>query len=382
MTDRISRRSLLSAGAGTGLAALAAACAPAASDIPTPGGRAPAGAAWQNEWDDLVSAAKREGSLVTISLTGVGYREAFEAFQEAFPGIHVEHQAFSSATTWVPKVQQERAAGVYTFDVGLIPTTSALVNIKPAGGFDPVRDVIFRPDVLEDKAWKGGYEDGYVDFDRKWCYTFTLNANRSWAYDSNVVKDGEIKSIRDLLNPKFKGKMILADVRMGHTYWPCTSIREQMGQEVLKKLLVDQEPAFTRDLRQMAESVIRGRYVISLGANNNQYREFWDKGIGQHVKLTELEGASYASGSPVFLFNKAPHPNAAKLFINWLLSREGQDTYTGALQNNSRRADVEPHDLDTLPEPGRKYFRTDTEEVIPKIEETQALIKGLVGIKD
>lgn len=379
MKADLTRRAFL----GTGAAAAAAACAPGAA-VPEGAGSAapPAGAPWEKDWTDLVAAAKKEGGLEVLSLTGVGYRHALDAFQEAFPGINVGHQAFSSATAWVPKVEQERKAGVYSFDIALVPSVSALVNIKPIGGWDPVRPVIFRPDVLEDKAWQEGYEAGYVDLDRKWCYTFTLNVSRSWGYDSNQIKDGEIKTVQDVLNPKYKGKIILADVRMGHNYWPSTAIRQQLGDDAVKKLLVDQEPVFTRDLRQMAESVIRGRYLISLGANDQHYREFWDQGIGKHVKLTDLEGASYASGNPVFLFNKAPHPNAAKLFINWLLSREGGDIYTKHLQSNSRRTDVPAHEPETLPQPGKKYFRTDVEEVFPIIEDTRKLTMALAGVRD
>ena len=135
MNETITRRRFMVGTAATGVGALMSACAPAVPEAQAPGGHAPPGGApWQREWDELVAAARKEGTVVVLSLTGVGYREALNAFEEAFPGIHVEHQAFSSATTWVPKVQQERKAGVYTFDIGLVPTTSALINIRPAGG--------------------------------------------------------------------------------------------------------------------------------------------------------------------------------------------------------------------------------------------------------
>lgn len=67
---------------------------------------------------------------------------------------------------------------------------------------------------------------------------------------------------------------------------------------------------------------------------------------------------------------------------NWLLSREGQDLYTKSLVNNSRRTDVQPHEPETLPQPGRKYFRTDVEEVFPIIEETRKLTMALTGVRD
>ncbi|MEK7216790.1 MAG: hypothetical protein AAB289_14480, partial [Chloroflexota bacterium] len=122
MDSGISRRVFVKVG---GLGLVAGACAPAATPqpaAPAGGQQAPvAKAAWEVEWDKLVTAAKQEGKLVVQTATGSGYREALEEFNKAFPGVEATQQAFADAATYVPKIKAERQAGVYSFDAALLP---------------------------------------------------------------------------------------------------------------------------------------------------------------------------------------------------------------------------------------------------------------------
>ena len=67
--------------------------------------------------------------------------------------------------------------------------------------------------------------------------------------DTNVVKE-EIKTVKDLLDPKWKGKMIFADPRLGDGFLAATALSKSMGNDVIKQLFVDQEPTFSREPRQ------------------------------------------------------------------------------------------------------------------------------------
>src|SRR5579885_2014379 len=114
------RRDFLKLAALSGGAAVAAACGPAsapAQPATAPAASAPAKAAWEEEWDRLVAAARDEKVLSLASYSGIGYRRIVEAFQQAFPGITVEHQQFeSSSRDYVPRLLQELKAGLYTWD--------------------------------------------------------------------------------------------------------------------------------------------------------------------------------------------------------------------------------------------------------------------------
>src|SRR5579885_2670765 len=113
MQSRPTRRSFLTA-TGTVLAGLAAACTPATASPPpaqSPASGAPAAsggqAAWEREWDDLVTAARKEGKLVVLTNVGTEYRKVMDAFEQAFPGITVD-QTGMVASQAVPRILQER----------------------------------------------------------------------------------------------------------------------------------------------------------------------------------------------------------------------------------------------------------------------------------
>jgi ABC-type Fe3+ transport system substrate-binding protein len=74
--------------------------------------------------------------------------------------------------------------------------------------------------------------------------------------------------------------------------------------------------------------------------------------------LTDLTGYVSAGSGVMILLNNAPHPNAAKLLVNWLASREGMETYTRAEKTVPLRVDIDPvwaHDY-SIPQPGVDYF--------------------------
>src|SRR5437867_2315259 len=109
----------------TALAVAGAACAPAVAPVgEAPGSGNGAKAEWEQQWDSLASAAKAEGRLNVLTLVGASFRKSIDAFQEAFPGVSVEHEAFASASIWIPKVDQERKAGIYSWDIVQTPVQS------------------------------------------------------------------------------------------------------------------------------------------------------------------------------------------------------------------------------------------------------------------
>jgi ABC-type Fe3+ transport system substrate-binding protein len=77
--------------------------------------------------------------------------------------------------------------------------------------------------------------------------------------------------------------------------------------------------------------------------------------------------------------NNAPNPNAATLFINWLLSNEGSTSCSKNLEDNSRRADVPVFDPDLQAEKGVDYIKIDAQEMIDQILKTQQVAKEVLG---
>jgi len=103
------------------------------------------------------------------------------------------------------------------------------------------------------------------------------------------------------------------------------------------------------------------------------------KGVGKNLKTIPLPETDYQSGgSVVWLLNRAPHPNAARVFINWLLTKEAQAAWARELQTNSRFVGVAPGNLETVVPPGVQLTQIDSEELLPEVIKTQDIAGQLI----
>ncbi|HEX3245659.1 MAG TPA: extracellular solute-binding protein [Chloroflexota bacterium] len=349
--------------------------APAQAAAPAP----PAAPAMPAEWQQWVEAAKKEGKIVVNTMPGAGNRNAVLEFEKFLPGVSVEQTGLQLSNQFTPRILQEREGGVFTWDVAIIPIASALAVLRPRGVWDPVKPILIHPDVLNDANWTEGLAGGWSDDEKMLTYGFGLNRNRSLWINTEMVKEDEIKTVKDLLDPKWKGKMIFADPRvLGNGFLPVMLMRNVYGDDIIRPLFKDQEPSLSRDPNQIAEFLVRGRYPIGLGPTELVIQEFQEGGLGKSLVGLEIPDLAHTNGNSVFLVNNAPHPNAAKVFINWLLTKDGQTAWTTNTQTNSRRKDVPPGDPETYPIEGRKYIRVDVEETTRKMIEAQEVSKQLI----
>jgi len=306
-------------------------------------------------------------------------------FEAAYPGVKVEQTGFqSSSRDFVPRFLQERQAGLFTWDLAIMPSPEMLIQVSPTGGLAPVRPLLVHPEVVDDKNWTDGVNGGFVDTAKQLSYAITRARSQSLWIDTDQVKPEEVKSYRDLLDPKWKGKLLAGDLRTkGSGFNAGTVLRLRTGdEEILRKVYKDQDAVLSTDARQLTEFAARGSYPISLGAVSKPILlDFLAQGVGKNLKAIPLPEVDYLfSGSNLLHFiSKAPHPNAAKLFVNWVLTREGSSSFSKSLQDNSRRADVAPFDPDTVPEKDVDYTLLDAEEVLPELQKTQDLAKALLN---
>ncbi len=361
----VSRRSFLASAGVAGAATLTAACAPQAAPAPAvaPAAREqpPQKAAWEQQWDDLVVAAKKEGKISIATIAGGAIRDAVATFEKAFPGITVEQQGFSSVSLLIPKVLQERDAGAYLWDVAQTSPNNLYNNLYPKGALSPIRPLLFRPDVIGNNFWRNGFDYGFADDkDKQVAYNAFANSNPLFWVNSDLVPDGKLTSVKDLLRPEWKGgKILLADVRNGNTWVAMAAVRQNLGDDAVKQLIVDQQPVFLRDARQIAEAMVRGQYAVATGVTPQALAEFTDQGLGKNLKRIDLpEARNVSSKGSIMVFNRAPNPNAAKLFANWFLTKETAQVWSKAIQENSRRTDVPPFDAALETKADGKYLIT------------------------
>jgi iron(III) transport system substrate-binding protein len=352
------------------LVLLLAACAPGASAPASPRGDAqPPPAAGtgaskqQSEWDRLVAAARQEGKVVVAGPPGDSYRNAVLEFQKQYPGITVE---FSGATgpAFAPKVLAERRADQYLLDL-FIGGAATGYTLKAEGVFDPIRPALVLPEVLDSSKWQGGFDDGFMDNDGQFVYAFSGYLNMNVIGNRKVIPEHELNNVEQLLDPRWKGKITWLEPRVfgaGSTlagYWLLVK-----GEPWLQQLF-EQDVVITKDLRQQVEWVVLNRYPIAIAPESIFVIEFQRQGFQSELSWLAPDsplGSRLATGfGQAMLVNRAPHPNASKVFLNWLLSRDGQAAWVQHTDRNSRRLDV-PGPAETTLKQGVSYVNISTEE--------------------
>jgi hypothetical protein len=134
----------------------------------------------------------------------------------------------------------------------------------------------------------------------------------------------------------------------------------QLGEEFLKKFYIDQKPVISRERRQLTDWLARGTYPICMNCRENDIQPLVKEGF-KLVEVFELSDvAAKVNGSPWLLTvaNKAPHPNAARVFANWISSKEGLELYSRGYGAVTLRTDVDESFLKKgeIPRAGVKYF--------------------------
>jgi iron(III) transport system substrate-binding protein len=291
------------------------------------------------EWDKLLDAAKKEGK-VTVSLPASAEmkKQIEEQFKKRY-GIEVE--TFTSrGSTAVRRMADEFKAGVRSFDLHIGGSSSIVSGMLDEGILDPIEPWLALPEVKDPKQWWGGHL--WVDNAKRFVYTFQAYLSEVIWYNSEWVKPAEIRSFDDFLNPKWKGKIGYLDPRTpgaGDSTW--AFMWKVKGEEYLKKL-VAQELYLGRDQRILAENLARGRIAVMIGNSYYSYLPFLKAGLPIKSLPTLKEGNYGTGGSGNLAIIKAPaRPNSTKVFVNWLLGREGQEIVSKALGQATRRLDVE-----------------------------------------
>lgn len=312
---------------------------------------------WQTEWDKIREAARKEKRLVVSGgAVGPEVRAGLtEALKKKFD-IEMELWTGRGAES-VRKLEAERAAGIYSASAYLGGTTTPMIEMKPRGILDPLDKVLFLPEVVEGKNWRlfGLY------FDKAHTIAGGFMTVSPYIYiNTDLVNPSEVKTVDDLLNPRWKGKIAMNDpttTGTGHSrVW---GLKMARGEDFLRRL-VEQKPVVSRDQRLLTEWIAQGKYAIGIAVPESVAGEFIKAGARMTAALAEEANITTGIGA-VSLINRAAHPNAARVFLNWILTREGQSIFARLANHGSRRVDVDNEWLDPVfrPRQGLKYFFED-----------------------
>lgn len=331
---------------------------------------------WQQEWERTKAAAAKEGRLVLYTSAGGAVRDPLTKYFSKNYNINLEWLAARN-NELAERVSRERRAGIYAGDV-YFSGTSAITEIGN-DILEPLDTVLFLPEVLDKKLWVGG-EIPHIDEKHTWVGLLAFPQPPIFV-NTNMVKPGEVKSHKDLLDPKWKKKIVLYTPLTGAGLAWAYNVGEVIMSRDYLRAIVRQEPIIIDNSRQQCEWVAQGKYPIALGGRSENQTEFIS--LGAPVKLiSPVEGVHLTSSAGgVGIFKKAPHPNASKLFINWALSKEGGTLISKSIGGQSARNDVPTDFLDPnmVRQPGVKYFNTMGMKHIEKKQAFVSVAKEIFG---
>jgi iron(III) transport system substrate-binding protein len=295
--------------------------------------------AGSTEWDQLLDAARKEGK-VTVSLPASAElkRQIEGQFKKRY-GIEVE--TFTSrGSAGVRRMADEFKAGVRHFDLHIGGSSSIISGMLDESILDPIEPWLALPEVKDPKQWWGRHL--WVDNAKRFVYMFQAYLSEIIWYNTDLIKPNEIRSLDDFLNPKWKARIGYLDPRTpgaGDSTW--AFMWQVKGEEYLKKL-VAQDLYLGRDQRLLADSLAKGRVAVMIGLSYYSFLPFLKAGLPIKPLPRLKEGNYGTGGSGNLAILKAPaHPNSTKVFVNWLLGREGQEIVSRALGQATRRLDVD-----------------------------------------
>lgn len=332
---------------------------PESRKVTETGQASPAKAAWEEDWEKALKAAQKEKRVVVYaSSVSAALKEAAPLFKKKY-GFDIELVSATGAQI-TPKLLMERANGLFLVDVLIAGPGNVIGDFKPAGALDSVASALILPEVLDPKLWFEG-KFPWADKDKLVVYFFYYPLAEI-GVNTDLVKAEEIKSLFDLLNPKWKGKITLNDPTVGSgigfTSFSSTLYHKVVNLDFFRQF-VRQEPVMLSDQRLQVDWLARGKYPLALWPRSINVAEY--KSAGSPIDMVFAKEATPLSvdGGGLALMNRAPHPDAARVFINWFLSREGQLIMQKSTQQHSAREDISTQGLDPLQtrQPGRKYFR-------------------------
>jgi iron(III) transport system substrate-binding protein len=368
----------------------AAAAAPGTTEaaaVPDPTLTVPAD--FNAKWAALIAEAKKEGAISFVSGPGVDDDNPFlQAFGKEF-GLKVSN--FGGATDEVTaRVSAERDQKIYSYDIGNLGG-SGTDNFLKAGFFQDIRPLLINPDAVNHTNFLTDHLP-WVDEGKQYCTYYAVEAEGNigaFYYNTDKVSKADLDSIKswnDLLDPKWKGKILIGDIASGEDNSDRDLMWVTLGQKWFDGLLANQPFVMPYgSSREYADALIRGDYSIGLFPPGDQSLQ---DAIDQKLPVAQLD-KTLAEGSPRTsiqrncVLKNAPHPAAAQLFLNWVYTLDGGKTYNEFSKRQGRthiRADapmgnIDPTVFQAAHDTSVPFFDEATPEVAQADKDADAYLK-------
>jgi iron(III) transport system substrate-binding protein len=335
------------------------------------------------EWAKLVEAANAEGAVIMNSQPNKNARDFLQTeWAKAFPKIKLSISVVP-ASQFLARMRTERAAGKFLWDIGFAGAGTGYLLMRE-GIVDPLKPEFVLDDVKNPATW-GGWDRVFFDTKRQHVFAVT-EFLKSPAFNAEKVPPAKVQAhgLKVLLDPEYRGKIVWHDpTTPGSGQSAAFTLRTRFGDDGLRKLVVDQKINIVAGQHEVIEHMARGTSWIGIGPLiPGLLDEYLKAGVkvdvrtfGNSPEVNELS----IGGSALYVFNKRPNPNATKLFVNWLFSKDVQHGFAKALNQDSRRRDL-PSVLtaDITPVRGATYIEPQREEHEAAVTASSRFVKEIL----
>jgi ABC-type Fe3+ transport system substrate-binding protein len=324
----------------------------------------------QPGWEEVVKAAEKEGEVTVYATNSVGgLTVIWDGFRKRFPKIKLNAMPISTTAEIVTKIMAERRANQFLADVVLGAPGATYNSFYRGKVLDPLPPALLLPEVTDlSKWWKGKHR--YVDQEGQYVFVYQSSLYGPPVYhNTKTISLESIRSVWDLLDPKWKGKIVSLWPRANYVSTALLFMyhHPQVGPKFLDRFYGgEMDLTYFSDFRQGTDWLAAGKYALCFLC---RLRRAQEQGLPvaeispYHFK--EAPGIGSNNGA-IGLMNAAPHPNGAKVFINWYLSREGQIAFRNAnntIEDETTTSMREDLPLNVVPEAARRRKDVDYIEI-------------------
>jgi len=337
---------------------------------------------WHAEWQKTIDAANAEGSLILYSQPNQDARNfLLREFPQAYPKIKLSLSVVD-ASDFVARIRTERSAGKNLWDVALAGPPGGII-LSHDGILDPVLPEIIDPATKNPDLW-GGWHGAFMDTAGQYVFAMAKFIAGPW-YNALKIPPEKVaaQGLKLLLDPSLKGKIAWHDpVLPGSGTSYAYLLRVKLGDDAFKMLITDQKIDFVPQQFQVVDAMARGTAWVGIGPPVRSLIATYTKaGVQADIRSfgnSPDNNLEAIGGGALFIFKDRPHPNATRVFINWLLTRDVQYGMAKATEQASRRQDVPiTTQPDETPVKGAQYVPPQREDVAPAVRQTVQFVTEL-----
>jgi ABC-type Fe3+ transport system substrate-binding protein len=332
---------------------------------------------WKQDWEKTVAAAEKEGEVSIYGQPRAGVGKAILAFKDAYPKIKINFVG-GSGSDLAKKIMAEKRADKHLVDLSIGGGGTMVLVYHKAGLLQPIPPQLILPEVVDQTKW---WSKKHLYSDPEGQHVFMAQGDAGsgiGAINTNLIKPGEIDSWWDLLEPKYRGKILMTDPDSAGNIgnWRFIYYSPDLGAKFIRRLLTETQVTFGANEHQMMDWVGAGKYSMHVLAKLENTELARKQGLPVRQIFSDKEGDTISTGSGhIITFKNAPHPNATKVYLNWFLSRDGQLVWQKLTGRNSFRTDISKDMIlykdEQVPKEGAKYLLSS----LPQYEDIKPLRK-------